>query len=1090
MQNPAVRDATQEIPRSVKHGSPAAEASRVGLRGLVRILSMSRMLTMAWIVSMSASTALAGIDVQEGVFESNTYSIAFDSELANGDLILLLPPLLPPLSNDSFGDNRIVQAHLYLAQQGFMVASIEGANYPSLDFDGRIQELRRFVVDLQNRFELGGRVFLAGAPGTGTIVRLMQQQYPGEFAGAVAIGGIADIEQHLEWLRYALLERFWTFEDRADLLAELHSVQLALRGPEFNRHSNSANPRLSSKSPVSGVANLSDLQINVHGDSDLVHPQFHHWRYVDAITAADKGTNTIHFSVPAGGQFAPGNDVAGYWGDLILECIEWVTNGTPPEYVPGTSYGPRHVSAERVPTANDVRQVNATNTITGPLELSLSGRVGNGSHLGGWNDVLRLVNLDETEDLEIVFGDAEGYVHIYGMGRDGRVGEIWRSPDLGELTVALDVGPLGESGQVSIVVGNYAGELWRITGTEPYQVDLIWTDPRNEPILDVFIANLPMSDDPVILYRTFDGYVIAIDGVLQQRIARSPYLGPAFGLGMAVGDLEDDGTVEIAVGVADGRVLMLDPQSLGIRKSSGPLGFAPSAVWFANVFGQPVREVLATGTNDPTRPNKKPTTSLMNTELQEVKRTRQFTRYQGYDAVDRQGEGVDDLLLGCEGKLTIIDFPSKRVEQWNHPSANEGINAVATGDLDRDGKAEVITLGADGSIDVVDLATLMTRSHRPGIAGGYAMELINDDATTSRELVVPRRPDGLVVIDTATVEVTSEIATPEHWIHTLEITDVDRDGKQDWIAGTGAGIADDAASLEGFLLALRPGGLVDWSSIDESQPLDGVSGAMWGLAVENIRNSGHPEIIVGTNVMPDHGRAGSPLGHATIQIFDGTQRRRVETLELEAHDLFGLEAADIDDDGNLEIVVADRRGFVHIIEAPNGSGNLEVVYRSSDLGGAIVGMEIADLDAQAPPEILVGNDEGRIHVLRWNGSELEVIQTGPRLGTHLYGLTSGNILGDEKPEVLAGNAHGDFFILDANLSTLFVERGLGAFIGAYDAFEINDIDLDSVPEIVVGSSGYVYIFEIMNRFRAGGGFPGQGGSRPTGYDHAPPISND
>lgn len=1083
MRNPAVRDASLD---DLGTDALGTGASGPGRPGIVRTVTGLVLL----FLFASGTPARASVDVQEGVFESNTYTIALDTATMNGDLVFLIPPLLSPLASDVFADNRIVQSHLGLVAQGYTIASLEGAKYPSLDFDDRPEELRRFVTDVQNRFELGGRVYLAGAPGTGTLVRLMQQQYPGEFSGAVAIGGIGDLSEHLDWLRYALLERYWTFEERAHLLAELHSVQLALRGPAFNRNTNTVNPRLLSKSPSAGAGALEDVQINVHGDSDLVHPQFHHWNYVEAIAAAGKQSETIHFSVPAAGQFAPGNDVEGYWGDLILECATWASTGEPPQYAAGESYGPRHISAERVPDIAHVRQIDSTNTVTGPLELTLSGRVGNGSHLGGWNDTLRIANLDGAGEPEFVFGDAEGFVHIYRMRRDGRVAEIWRSPDLGELAFALDVGLLGESGEMSILVGNYAGQLWRIRGTEPYHAELVWTDPRNEPILDVFIADLPMSDDPVVLYRTFDGYVIALDGVDFQRIARSPYLGPTYGLGMAVDDLDDDGTDEIAVGLADGRVVMLSSQTLVVRSSSLPLGFSPSSVWFANVFGQPVREVLATGSSDPTRSKQKPTTSLLDSQLREVKRTRQFTRYQGYEAIDREGEGVDDLILGCEGSLTVIDFPSKQVEQWNHPSANEGINAIATGDLDRDGNLEIVVLGADGSIDIVDLATLQTRSHLPGIAGGYAMEIITNDATAAREIVVPKRPDGLVLIDTGSIGITNEISSPEYWLHALQIADVDRDGKQEWIAGTGAGASKSAESLEGFLLALRPDGAVDWTSIDESLPLDGVSGSMWGLAVEDIRNDVEPEIIVGTNVTPDHARPGSPLGHATLQVFDGSLRQRVQTLEIEAHDLFAIEAGDVTDDGNREVVVGDRRGYVHLVAPAGEGGELEVIYTSPDLGGAIVGMELVDLDGQAPLEILVGNDEGRIVVLRWTDSQLTVTQTSPNLGSHVYGIASANLVGDARPEILAGNANGDFFVLDSNLSTIFVEKGLGAFIGAYDAFEVNDVDRDLIPEIIVGSSGYVYVFEILNLFRAGGGLPGQGGSRPTGYDHAPPISND
>ncbi|MEQ8768390.1 MAG: hypothetical protein RL885_31085 [Planctomycetota bacterium] len=90
----------------------------------------------------------------------------------------------------------------------------------------------------------------------------------------------------------------------------------------------------------------------------------------------------------------------------------------------------------------------------------------------GLCDNLFVGQLDEDSNLELMYGEGSGFVHIYEIQSDGEGGwdivPVWRSPDFGGAVTGLSVGefakPSGQGGgsEIGAVAITTAGQVWTI----------------------------------------------------------------------------------------------------------------------------------------------------------------------------------------------------------------------------------------------------------------------------------------------------------------------------------------------------------------------------------------------------------------------------------------------------------------------------------------------------------------------------------------------------------------------------------------------------------------------------------------------------
>jgi len=394
------------------------------------------------------------------------------------------------------------------------------------------------------------------------------------------------------------------------------------------------------------------------------------------------------------------------------------------------------------------------------------------------------------------------------------------------------------------------------------------------------------------------------------------------------------------------------------------------------------------------------------------------------------------------------------------------ITGLAVGDMNGDGSFEVAAASREGNIWVIDPDTGKLLGSLEGTAGAYGIALV-ETGMGEFDIVVGTRDRHLKWINATSLDTVQSSATTQ-WVHALRSADFTGDGYLDIVGTTGESLYGDP---DGFTF------LVDGLSKEVLWRSEQPQGRIWGLDIGDLTGDGIPDIVVGPSYTnrqsdPEVVRfAGTDTdGHpfeipvtrnrdrSSLQIYDGATRDLVAARELPGHDLNGLLVADLDGDTVVEIAVGDRRGYLRVYTLVDGQLALE--WESGDLGIGLVGMAFGDVAGTGRRQIVCGTTDGRLHQIAGERDAYALIWTSQDLGTHLWGIAISDIDNDGAEEVITANGNGTLFVLDGRTHRLKYRRdGLASFLGAYNSIVVEDIDRNGRKEVIVGSSGYLYVFE-------------------------------
>ena len=135
--------------------------------------------------------------------------------------------------------------------------------------------------------------------------------------------------------------------------------------------------------------------------------------------------------------------------------------------------------------------------------------------------------------------------------------------------------------------------------------------------------------------------------------------------------------------------------------------------------------------------------------------------------------------------------------------------------------------------------------------------------------------------------------------------------------------------------------------------------------------------------------------------------------------LNSIKSADIDIDGEDELIFGNSQGFVHILDWNASAGAFTEVFHTIDLGGTIKGMEIAQIDDDPQLEIAIGYnwnaDAGKVKIIDGVSLLAEANWSSGISWSHTqwtegwpYGLAMGDLDGDSQTE-LAMSADRDSY---------------------------------------------------------------------------------
>ena len=203
--------------------------------------------------------------------------------------------------------------------------------------------------------------------------------------------------------------------------------------------------------------------------------------------------------------------------------------------------------------------------------------------------------------------------------------------------------------------------------------------------------------------------------------------------------------------------------------------------------------------------------------------------------------------------------------------------------------------------------------------------------------------------------------------------------------------------------------------------------------------------------------------------------------------LNSIKSADIDNDGEDELVFGNSQGYVHVLDWVASANAFSEDFQSVDMGGAVKGLEIAQMDDDPQLEIAVGYnwnaDMGKVIILDGSSLLAEANWSSGVTLSHTqwtegwpYGVAMGDLDGDNRTELGISGDRGFLWVVDAETPEIYVKRDItwdeaewyldvGAKIGQ-NTFEntwglaFGQFDDDEAMEVAVGSKqGWVAIFD-------------------------------
>jgi hypothetical protein len=514
--------------------------------------------------------------------------------------------------------------------------------------------------------------------------------------------------------------------------------------------------------------------------------------------------------------------------------------------------------------------------------------VGVDGYLADEVSAIEAADLDGDGRHEIFFAKGSQLLRLDGAARRAAVRIPLRCRD-------LEIGDLDGNGSLELVclatIGSDYFGTTRITVLNPATLTEIWSSPELPVDRTVALGNV--DADAALEIVTSAGYVF--DGRTRQN--QWAYSEP-FGRAVDTGDMDGDGVEEI----------------IGMKDWS-------SVRAFSAVARSPLWEYV-------------PQTS---------------TNLDALTVADADGDGRMEAIVGNGqwGDVMGISYDgtTSRAELvWQISSQDHGVTSIAVGDVDADGVSEVVwgsgatSSGADDFVIAGFAPTLEVKwqsSVEPQLDGpfhGGALARIGGGA--SRLMFVTPSTNsgygGLRAIGlnptTAELEVSTEIGTNWGAASGADVADYDNDGVDELFIGS-------ASTYDGFFAAYDfAAGILEWQS-----PVSPSSAAR-AVAHADMNGDGHADLVGLSNtgyvdVFDVHGES---LLWRSTRLGNGVD----------------LALADLDDDGEPEIIVALSDRIVIYAQALIGSTYLE--RASVPLAGTI-DLVTADLN---------GDDEVEICALR------------------------------------------------------------------------------------------------------------------------------
>ncbi|RLF72934.1 MAG: hypothetical protein DRN42_06025, partial [Thermoplasmata archaeon] len=319
-------------------------------------------------------------------------------------------------------------------------------------------------------------------------------------------------------------------------------------------------------------------------------------------------------------------------------------------------------------------------------------------------------------------------------------------------------------------------------------------------------------------------------------------------------------------------------------------------------------------------------------------------RFNSILSEDVDSDGRDEIIFGSyDGYIVSVEYAGgDYYVDWNSPQMGERAWGLTVGQFDDDPAREIIVGDGEGVVRCFDgVSKRLEWSTKSLGRDAHGLHLYDVDSDGRNELFVGtgfKTDQGwgrIYMFHQGEEEPYDSFPRFDSRLREIYIGDLDSDGEEELIVGSGASLGDIEGSgyLRVFDLQTKE---LEWISPD-------LGGCMEGLKVLDLDSDGKLEIVASNGYRYRE-------GYIFVFRYEDGEYRQVWRSDDIGPKVYGLDVGDVDEDGRLEIVAGTLSGYVYIYDAV--SHTLE--WRSPNLGRDVLGVVIGDPDSDGEVEIIAG----------------------------------------------------------------------------------------------------------------------------------------
>ncbi len=655
---------------------------------------------------------------------------------------------------------------------------------------------------------------------------------------------------------------------------------------------------------------------------------------------------------------------------------------------------------------------------------------GQGTVLGRYQG---MVISDTNQDgiPELLVSASEGFVQSYHVGPNKDVSALAMSDDLGSNPFGMVASDVDRDGDTEVVVSNGDGTIYAFKGIGE---KLEWkAQVTDGPCYGLAAGDIDADGKVEVIAGCHDSQLYILNGQDGTMKAHTGLLFELYALDLA--DFGDDGKLDIIAAAQDGTVYIVNAATLK-TEASFKLGDAQiDDIKVGDidhdgrnelVYGDRSGKVYVVGSIQNA-------TSQLGWNLVFKANLSTGSAVKAVQIADLTKDAGLELLVTSDESVRAYRSRFGQFEPLGNMTMTDSITGMACGDIDKDGAPELVVGTLRGNLTLLGLnatyqgtTTILTfpvQASLPGLGTGlYGTAYGDIDGDGAPELLLGTESGELRVYDGISKELEFHQGSMGSSLYGLKVADVDGDGLMELITGSGDKQVRVYQYQAGTLVKL-------WSSDKLGD---------WTIAFDvlDVNLDGQKEIVVGAA--------------SKVYILNGTTGRTMNsTFDLGSH-IISLATGELDGDIWPELVVGTEEGYMPVLNA----NNLTLAWGAM-LDSWPVGLAVADTDGDGIATIYAGTNTA-VYALSFKDREIlwKVTENQP-----VWGLAAADFQSDGQYELFLGLKDGRTMALNVTTGRMiWSSYYLGSRAGWYDSIKVGDTDNDGQKELMIGSSGFLYVF--------------------------------